>query len=81
MATARVVDGHLVVEPEPGGEGAVEIALEATDDAGLAATLRFDVRVEFHWPSRQASNSPIDQSLAASAGHPPPGNILRLRLG
>ena len=52
VATARVVGGDLVVEPEPSGEGAVEIVLEATDEAGLAATLRFEVRVEFHWPSR-----------------------------
>ena len=71
VATARVVGGHLVVEPEPGGEGAAEIALEATDEAtGLAATLRFEVRVEFHWPSRQASgwraSALIDAARAAS---------------
>ena len=54
VATARVVGGRLVVTPEPGAEGAVEIVLEAVDETGLAATLRFEVRVEFHWPVRQA---------------------------
>ena len=54
VATARVVGSSLVVTPEPGGKGPVEIVLEATDDAGLAATLRFVVQVEFHWPVRQA---------------------------
>ena len=54
VATARIRDGMLEVEPEPGGEGAVEIVLVATDDAGLAATVRFLVRVEFHWPVRRA---------------------------
>ena len=54
VATAQVVGSSLVVTPEPGGKGPVEIVLEATDDAGLAATLRFVVQVEFHWPVRQA---------------------------
>ena len=56
VATARVVGDHLVVTPEPGGEGAVEIVLEATDEeTGQTATQRFNVQVEFHWPARQAS--------------------------
>ena len=74
VATARVVGGHLVVEPEPGGEGAAEIVLEATDEAGLAATLRFEVQVEFHWPSRQASGwragALIDAARAAAPPEP-----------
>ena len=53
VATARIRDGMLEVEPEPGGEGAVEIVLVAMDDAGLATTVRFSVQVEFHWPLRQ----------------------------
>ena len=69
VATARVVGGHLVVEPEPGGEGAVEIALEATDETGLAATLRFEVQVEFHWPARPTggwrASALIDAAQAA----------------
>ena len=50
VATARVVGDDLVVEPSFGGEGTAKIALVATDAAGLQATLRFAVRVEFHWP-------------------------------
>ena len=72
VATARVVGGHLVVEPEPGGEGAVEIALEATDEAGLAATLRFEVRVEFHWPTRQASGWRASALIDAARAAAPP---------
>ena len=51
VATVRVVGADLLVAPEPGGEGAVEITLTATDAFGLATTLRFEVQVEFHWPS------------------------------
>ena len=50
-ATVRVVGADLLVEPVPGGEGTAEVALTATDALGLAATLRFRVQVEFHWPS------------------------------
>ena len=50
LATARIVDGDLVVTPELAIEGAVEIALVSTDAAGLSTTVRFEVRVEFHWP-------------------------------
>ena len=50
MATARVVGGDLVVTPAPGGEGAVAIVLEVVDEAGQAATLRFEVRMAFHRP-------------------------------
>ena len=54
VARARIVGADLLVAPEPGGEGAVEITLTATDAFGLATTLRFEVRVEFHWPSDPA---------------------------
>ena len=55
VATARVVGGYLLVEPEPAAEGTTEIVLVATDSAGLAATLRFEVRVEFFAPTRAAA--------------------------
>ena len=56
VATARVVGGHLVVTPAPGGEGAVRIVLEVVDDeTGLAARRPFEVQVEFHWPARLTS--------------------------
>ena len=32
-------------------EGIPQITLTATDPFGLAATVRFGVQVEFHWPS------------------------------
>ena len=50
-ATVRIVGTDLLVEPVPGGEGTAEVALTATDALGLAATVRFMVQVEFHWPS------------------------------
>ena len=50
-ATVRVVVADLLVETVPGSEGTAEITLTATDALGLAATLRFMVQVEFHWPS------------------------------
>ena len=55
VATARVVGGYLLIEPEPAAEGTAEIVLVATDSAGLAATLRFEVRVEFFAPTRAAA--------------------------
>ena len=55
MATVRVVGGELVVEPKPAAEGATEIVLVATDSAGLTATVRFEVRVEFFAPTRQSA--------------------------
>ena len=55
IATAGVVGGDLLIEPEPAAEGVVEIVVVATDSAGLAATLRFEVRVEFFAPTRQAA--------------------------
>lgn len=52
LATARIVDGVLEVTPELATAGTAEIALIATDTAGLSTTLRFEVRVAFHWPPR-----------------------------
>ena len=51
VATARIVDAEVVAEPELASEGTAEITLTATDAFGLAATVRFEVQVEFHWPS------------------------------
>ena len=50
VATARVIGTDLVVEPEPGSEGSTTITVTATDSWGLAATTRFNVQVQFHWP-------------------------------
>ena len=55
VATARIAAGDLLVEPEPGSEGTATITLTATDTLGFAATMRFEVRVEFHWPPRFGS--------------------------
>ena len=55
IAAVRVVGGELLVEPEPAAEGMVEIVVVATDSAGLAATVRFEVQVEFFAPTRQAA--------------------------
>ena len=52
VAAARIRGGELVVEPAPGAEGVVEIEVEAVDEHGQSATLRFMVEVEFHWPPR-----------------------------
>ena len=72
VATARVVGGHLVVTPELGGEGTVEIVLEATDEeTGQTATLRFDVRVEFHWPARQVTGWRAGALIEAARAAPP----------
>ena len=51
IATVRIVAGNLFVEPEPGAEGVVLVALSATDADGQTTTVRFEVRVEFYWPS------------------------------
>jgi len=54
LATARIVGADLVVEPEPAGEGRAEITLVATDALGFATTVRFEVQIEFHWPTGPA---------------------------
>ena len=51
VAMARILRGALLVEPEPGAEGVVTIEATATDAHGQTATVRFEVRVEFHWPT------------------------------
>ena len=50
IATARIVGAFLLIDPEPASEGTARITLVATDALGLRATVRFEVRVEFHWP-------------------------------
>ena len=50
IATVRIVSAALLVQPEPASEGTARIVLVATDALGFATTLRFEVRVEFHWP-------------------------------
>ena len=72
LATVRIIDGHLLVMPEPGAEGVVEVAATATDRHGQTATVRFEVPVEFYWPTsptrgwrsilRQESSSSLDQT-------------------
>ena len=52
VATATIRGGDLLVEPVPGAEGEVQIEVTTEDAVGLSATLRFTVRVDFHWPSR-----------------------------
>ena len=51
LATVRILGDVLLVEPEPGAEGVVFIEATATDAHGQAATVRFAVQVEFHWPT------------------------------
>ena len=50
VATVRIADGHLVIEPAPGEEGVVQVEVTASDRHGQTATVRFEVRVEFYWP-------------------------------
>ena len=50
IATARIVGAFLLIDPEPASEGTAQMTLVATDALGLRATVRFEVRVEFHWP-------------------------------
>ena len=54
VATVRVIGGDLLVEPELAAEGTIEIVLVATDSAGLTATVRFEVHIEFFAPRRQS---------------------------
>ena len=51
VAEVRIVDGLLLVEPQPGAEGSVVVEAMATDARGRTATVRFSVQVEFHWPT------------------------------
>lgn len=52
LATVRIVDGALEVTPELASAGVAEIGVIVTNAVGLTATVRFEVRVEFHWPRR-----------------------------
>ena len=70
LATARVVGRHLVLETALASEGEVTIVLVATDTVGLSATVRFDVRVEFYWPSSPARG--WRSVIGASEGATPP---------
>ena len=51
VAKVRVVAGLLLIDPEPGVEGAVTVEVTATDSHGQTATVRFAVQVDFHWPA------------------------------
>ena len=42
------------MQPELASEGTARITLVATDALGLEATVRFKVRVQFHWPHNPA---------------------------
>lgn len=53
LATVRIVDGALEVTPELASAGVAEIVVSVTNTIGLTATVRFEVRVEFHWPRGQ----------------------------
>ena len=52
VATVRVIDGELVVEPAYAGDGTTQIEVVATDATGRSTESRFNVRVEFIWPAR-----------------------------
>ena len=52
VATVRVIDGELVVEPAYAGDGTTQIQVVATDASGRSTEVRFNVRVEFIWPMR-----------------------------
>ena len=67
LATVRIVDGHLVIEPAPGEEGVVQVEVLTTDRHGQTATVRFDVRVEFYWPT-----SPVRGWRGVLRPEPPP---------
>ena len=68
VATARIRAGELLVEPASGAEGVVEIEVEAADEHGQSATVRFEVRVEFHWPPRRCRLVRRARRIAAERG-------------
>ena len=85
IATARIVGAALLVQPELASEGTAQITLVATDALGLKATLRFEVRVEFHWPhgpsrgwrstlGNATPNAEAAPGAAAPASPAPPPN-------
>ena len=50
LASAQLLDGHLLVQPQVGVEGVVQVTVTATDALGQRASVVLDVAVEFHWP-------------------------------
>lgn len=62
LATVRIFNGTLEVTPELASAGTADIVLVATDDAGLSTTLRFKVRVEFHWPPGRGWRSTLTRT-------------------
>ena len=52
VATVRIVDDELVVEPVDFAEGEARIEVVAVDATGQTVTVAFDVYVEFYWPAR-----------------------------
>ena len=77
VATARIVGAFLLIDPEPATEGTARITLVATDALGFATTVRFEVRVEFHWPHapsrgwRSALGNPTPNAAAAPGADAP----------
>ena len=67
LATVRIADGHLLIEPAPGEEGVVEVEVTATDASGQTATVRFDVPVDHYRPP-----SPIRGWRGVVGPEPPP---------
>ena len=84
IATARIVGAALLVQPELASEGTARISLVATDALGFKATVRFEVRVEFHWPhgpsrgwrstlGNPTPNAEASSDAPASPASPPTG--------
>ena len=77
IATARIVGAALLVQPELASEGTAQITLVATDALGFATTVRFEVRVEFHWPHgpsrgwRSTLGNPTPNGQAPSGSNAP----------
>ena len=59
LAGVHIAGGHLLVEPAFGAEGDLRVEATATDANGQTTTVYFDVRVEFHWPTRSWREIPI----------------------
>ena len=77
IATARIAGAALLVQPELASEGTAQITLVATDALGFATTVRFEVRVEFHWPHnpsrgwRSTLGNPTPNGQAPSGSNAP----------
>ena len=59
LAGVHIAGGHLLVEPNLGAEGDLRVEATATDANGQTTTVYFNVRVEFHWPTRSWREIPI----------------------